>query len=357
MSSYTRQSAADIVSGEVIRAAPLNAEFNQLQIAFSETTGHKHDGTTGGGALIPLISDIDNDTYISVEATADADAQEYFVAGTKVYTLTVTGFQPTTGVAIDFGTTAVPARALIANQAELGNLSVSSGATLSGTITLTTGSVLDLTGVTLAALTVGTLTVATAATISGLTATAASLISPSISGTVTSLTVTNLVASTAVITQADITTLTVGTLAVTSAASFNNLPLTAVGTGANDTDAANRGWVNSRLNSVLDLETTTTTTATIATAASVNFVLAENLGIAPGAHLIITATADNWVFGEVTSYTTATQTVTLQVTRTEGSGTYAGWTVNVSGVAGPAVETAPLIEEVREYAYFFGSTM
>ena len=45
MAGYTRQSSAQIVSGEVVSAAPLNAEFNQVLSAFDETTGTSHDGT------------------------------------------------------------------------------------------------------------------------------------------------------------------------------------------------------------------------------------------------------------------------------------------------------------------------
>src|SRR4051812_33676254 len=51
---YTRQSAASIVNGLVVDAAPVNAELNQLQSAFSASTGHNHDGTTGGGAPINM---------------------------------------------------------------------------------------------------------------------------------------------------------------------------------------------------------------------------------------------------------------------------------------------------------------
>lgn len=51
---YTRQSAADIVDGELIVAAPLNTEFNQLESAFNGTTGHSHDGTSGEGPKIDL---------------------------------------------------------------------------------------------------------------------------------------------------------------------------------------------------------------------------------------------------------------------------------------------------------------
>lgn len=53
MAGYTRQSAGSIVTGATILASHFNAEYNQLQSAFSASTGHNHDGTTGGGAAIP----------------------------------------------------------------------------------------------------------------------------------------------------------------------------------------------------------------------------------------------------------------------------------------------------------------
>lgn len=52
MAGYTRQSASAIQSGQTIRAADLNAEFNAVEGAFNGTTGHTHDGTTGNGAPI-----------------------------------------------------------------------------------------------------------------------------------------------------------------------------------------------------------------------------------------------------------------------------------------------------------------
>lgn len=58
MAGYTRQSAADIIPTAVVRAAPLNAEFDQLDSAFSGATGHTHDGTTGNGPKLPLTSAI-----------------------------------------------------------------------------------------------------------------------------------------------------------------------------------------------------------------------------------------------------------------------------------------------------------
>ena len=53
---YVRQAAADIVTGAVIEAAPLNLEFNALRDAFHETSGHSHDGTTGEGPKIDLTT-------------------------------------------------------------------------------------------------------------------------------------------------------------------------------------------------------------------------------------------------------------------------------------------------------------
>lgn len=53
---YTRQSAASIVTSEVINAAPLNDEFNAIKDAFDGSTGHSHDGTTGEGPQIDLTN-------------------------------------------------------------------------------------------------------------------------------------------------------------------------------------------------------------------------------------------------------------------------------------------------------------
>jgi hypothetical protein len=45
MAGYTRQSVADIIANAVIKAAPVNAEYNAIRDAFNASTGHKHDGT------------------------------------------------------------------------------------------------------------------------------------------------------------------------------------------------------------------------------------------------------------------------------------------------------------------------
>ena len=59
MAGYVRQSAADIVPTAIVRAAPINNEFNALRDAFALATGHKHDGTAAEGHPVPLIGDSD----------------------------------------------------------------------------------------------------------------------------------------------------------------------------------------------------------------------------------------------------------------------------------------------------------
>jgi len=67
MAGYTRQSAAQIISGEVISASPLNAEYNQLLNAFDDSTGHKHDGTTAEGPPIDRVADVDQKNKVLID--------------------------------------------------------------------------------------------------------------------------------------------------------------------------------------------------------------------------------------------------------------------------------------------------
>jgi hypothetical protein len=69
LSGYTRQSSADIVPTAVVRATPINNEFNALRDAFNETTGHKHDGTAAEGVPIPVIADTDLKNKVAIDST------------------------------------------------------------------------------------------------------------------------------------------------------------------------------------------------------------------------------------------------------------------------------------------------
>ena len=56
MAGYTRQDTNDnIATGKVINAADFDNEYNQIQSAFDNSSGHKHDGTAAEGARITVI--------------------------------------------------------------------------------------------------------------------------------------------------------------------------------------------------------------------------------------------------------------------------------------------------------------
>ena len=57
MAGYVRKSSAEIQDVLTIEAVDLNNEFNELVAAFSNATGHKHDGTAAEGPVIPVIGD------------------------------------------------------------------------------------------------------------------------------------------------------------------------------------------------------------------------------------------------------------------------------------------------------------
>ena len=69
MAGYSRQSASSILSGEIVKAAPLNAEFNQVLTAFNESSGHNHDGSTGEGAPIDRLADSDQRNKVLIDST------------------------------------------------------------------------------------------------------------------------------------------------------------------------------------------------------------------------------------------------------------------------------------------------
>lgn len=74
-SGYVRQAAGNIASNLAIRAADLNAEYNQLQSAFDNTIGHDHSGSvTGDGAKIPLASAVSGILPVANGGTGSASS-------------------------------------------------------------------------------------------------------------------------------------------------------------------------------------------------------------------------------------------------------------------------------------------
>lgn len=323
---YVRQSAADIQAGEVVKAAPINAELNQLQLAFSEASGHTHDGTTGGGAFVPLLSDADGDTKIHVETTADEDTVRVTAAGTEALIIANTSLRTSTGTTYDIGTSSVPFSNAYFATANLGNVSVTSAATFTGTVTFSTGATVVIVP-TISDLNVGNLTVTSATSLDDLTfTTGASVTFPS-SGSVNA----------------------------------NGVEVTNAADPSAAQSLVTRTYLETVVGNTLSLSTISTTTAAIAVTSAVDFTLVDDLGILPGAHIIAQASTDNWVFGEVTAYNSGTKVATLQVTSIEGSGTYSSWNVSVSGVEGPEVDTTALTASIlsasKAYSYFIGSVM
>jgi hypothetical protein len=109
LTGYVRQSAADIVPTGVVRAAPINNEYNALRDAFAVGGGHKHDGTAAEGHPVPVIGDSDllnkiatdtgnNRHGVFVEVAAAAVEQIRFQDGVIV---------PVTDNDIDLGTSAL----------------------------------------------------------------------------------------------------------------------------------------------------------------------------------------------------------------------------------------------------------
>jgi hypothetical protein len=80
MAGYTRQNSADITSGSTVRAAPINNELNQVRDAFSEATGHKHDGTTAEGPVIDMIGDSGGTAINKVQIDGTNDRVSFFSA-------------------------------------------------------------------------------------------------------------------------------------------------------------------------------------------------------------------------------------------------------------------------------------
>lgn len=104
MAGYTRQSSAQILSGEIVSAAPLNAEYNQIVSAFDESTGHKHDGTSAEGPPIDRIADADQNNKILID-TANNHIEFYIDTGASTQQLRIEdgAIVPITDDDIDLG--------------------------------------------------------------------------------------------------------------------------------------------------------------------------------------------------------------------------------------------------------------
>jgi len=145
MAGYTRQST--FADGDTITAALFNNEYNQLLNAFSNTGGHKHDGTANEGPVIGLIGDagetspnnkvlIDTtNNYIEfyVEVSSNPVQQLYIADGAII---------PVTDSDVDLGTSSLYFKnAYIDSITTTGNVAVGGNLTVTGTTTFNGGTI------------------------------------------------------------------------------------------------------------------------------------------------------------------------------------------------------------------------
>jgi hypothetical protein len=78
MTGYTRaDSVNNIADGNIINASDLDGEFDAVQAAFNNSTGHVHDGTAANGAPITKIGPtqdvVASATALTPKTTATVD--------------------------------------------------------------------------------------------------------------------------------------------------------------------------------------------------------------------------------------------------------------------------------------------
>ena len=140
MAGYTRQSSAQIVSGEVISAAPINAELNQVLAAFDESTGHSHDGTSAEGPPIDRVADADQRNMVLVDTSNNHIEFYNEVGGAATQQLRIQdgAIVPITDNDIDLGTASLEFKDLyIDGTAHIDTLDIDENATIAGTLGVT----------------------------------------------------------------------------------------------------------------------------------------------------------------------------------------------------------------------------
>ena len=140
MAGYTRQSAAQIVSGEVISAAPINAELNQLLAAFNNSTGHSHDGTSAEGPPIDRIADADQNNKILIDTSNNHIEFYTEVSSSSVQQVRIQdgSILPITDNDIDLGGASNEFKDLyIDGTAHIDTLDIDENATIAGTLGVT----------------------------------------------------------------------------------------------------------------------------------------------------------------------------------------------------------------------------
>ena len=106
MTGYTKTKT--FTTGETILADHFTTEFNNISVAFDESTGHNHNGDVDSGAFVPLISSAD--TFTKITATVGTDQLNFYtnVSGAAALQLSFKDgvIEPNADSDVDIGTTA-----------------------------------------------------------------------------------------------------------------------------------------------------------------------------------------------------------------------------------------------------------
>lgn len=266
MSGYTRQSVADIIANAVVKAAPLNAEFNALRDAFSASIGHKHDGTAAEGVYVPLIADLDGNNKVVVDTANNRISVFVEVGGSPVEQLRIQDgvIVPVTDNDIDLGTSSLEFKNLfIDGTAKIDTLTVDENATIAGTLNVTGLSTLataDINGGTIDGAVIGA---SSAQAITGTNVTATTGLFGTLTGNVTG----NLTGNSAgTHTGAVIGDVTGNVTASSGSSSFNDVTIngslnmnsgsagtiTGLSAPVNGTDAATKTYVDTSISNLID---------------------------------------------------------------------------------------------------------
>ena len=139
MAGYTRQSSADIIATAVVRANPLNVEYNALRDAFSASSGHKHDGTAAEGAYVPLIADSDALNKVVIDTANNRVGVFVQVSNAAVEQIRIQdgSIVPVTDSDIDLGTSSLEFKDLyLDGTAHIDTLDVDANAGIIGNLTV-----------------------------------------------------------------------------------------------------------------------------------------------------------------------------------------------------------------------------
>ena len=136
MAGYQRQSTADIVPTAVVRAAPINNEYNALRDAFLLAGGHRHDGSATEGNYVPLIADSDALNKVAVDTANNRVGVFVEVGGAAVEQVRVQdgAVVPVTTADIDLGTSALKFKDVyLSGAASVATITSTGAASLNGT--------------------------------------------------------------------------------------------------------------------------------------------------------------------------------------------------------------------------------